>query len=368
MRLGELLIAEGVITAGELREALDAQLISGGHLGTCLIELGYVREERLGQALARASGVPCAPLASFLDIPRFVLNALPQHVVQKHSTIPIRLTDGILDVAMIDPRNAHALEELRLASGHTIRSWIAPEVRIFQAMDRYYDVPRRIRYVTLCRTLDKGRPAAERTTAVNVDLAPGRWAVDSRCATGSAAVVLEGPAPSRGLAAVARAETDPLEAISALLCRAMTDDDIAELVLEAMHGEVPRRILFKVSGENARVWRSSGAELDPEAVGRVRFPILSEPIFGLLHGDDHYAGPLPSDPMNLGFYRKLGIDAPHQILLLPVHLDDQLIAMFYGDCGRLGTIDRNIERHRRLLAKAALAIDIVQTKLKIQAL
>jgi hypothetical protein len=72
--------------------------------------------------------------------------------------------------------------------------------------------------------------------------------------------------------------------------------------------------------------------------------------------------------MNLGFFRKLGIDAPHQILLLPVHLDDQLIALFYGDCGRLGTIGADLEEHRRLLAKAALAIDVVQTKERIRAL
>jgi hypothetical protein len=127
-------------------------------------------------------------------------------------------------------------------------------------------------------------------------------------------------------------------------------------------------VLLKDQGSNGFVWKSAGARLDPHAVGNVKFPILSEPIFGLLRGDDHYAGPLPSDPKHLAFYRKLGIEPPSQLLLLPVHLNDQLIAMFYADGGPAGTIGSDVEGLRRLLAKAALAIDIVQTKVMIHAL
>ena len=151
MRLGQVLLADGAISGDQLQEALDAQLIYGGHLGTCLMELGHVGEERLGQALALAADVPCAPAAAFLAIPRFVLDALPQSMVQKHAAVPIGLEDNILDVAMIDPKSRQALEELRGVSGCAIRSWIAPEMRIFEAMERYYDLPRRIRYVTLTR-------------------------------------------------------------------------------------------------------------------------------------------------------------------------------------------------------------------------
>ena len=367
MRLGQLLIADGIIGGNQLQEALDAQLTHGGHLGTCLIELGYLSEERLGEELALASGVPCAPAAAFLEIPRFVLDALPQNMVQKHSAIPIGLEDKILDVALIDPKSRQALEELRNVSGCAIRSWIAPEVRIFQAMERYYDVPRRIRYVTLSRTLDRGRPASERTPAMDFGRLAGRRAVESRSSAGPATMVPEAASTADRIAA-ARAGLDPLVDISDLLCEATTDDQIADLVLDAMSGDVRRRVLFRVRGGNANVWRAAGVEVDPDAGADGGFPILSEPIFGLLNGDAYYAGPLPSDPIHLGFYRKLGIATPKQIVLVPVHLDDQLIAMFYGDCGRTGTIGADIEQLRRLLAKAALAINVVQTEQRIHAI
>src|SRR6185436_16473348 len=101
-----------------------------------------------------------------------------------------------LDVAMIDPKIPKALEELREASGFAIRSWIAPEVRIFEAMERYYDVPRRVRYVTLCRTLDRGRPASQRAAA------------ESRSSTEPGTLVLEAAAPRVGHAAATHVEVD----------------------------------------------------------------------------------------------------------------------------------------------------------------
>jgi hypothetical protein len=345
MRLGQFLIADGVIGGHQLQEALDLQLTHGGHLGTCLIELGHLSEELLGQALAQASGVPCATSVSFLDIPRFVLDAVPRSVVQRHSAVPIALEDKILDVAMIDPKNAHALDELRRVSGCVIRSWIAPEVRIFEALERYYDVPRRVRYVTLCRTLDKGRPALGRTAA-------------SRSYAGPTSALLEPPV----------AAADPLTTISELFCDAASADEVADLVLDAVKADVRRRILFRVQGGSAYVWRSAGAAIDRQAIADVRFPILAEPVFGLLDGDDSYAGPLPFDPIHLGFFRKLGISTPKQIVLLPVHSDDQLIAIFYGDCGLTGTINADVDWYRRLLAKAALAINVVLAKHRIHAI
>jgi hypothetical protein len=196
--------------------------------------------------------------------------------------------------------------------------------------------------------LDSGRRAAS-----NED-----WLITSPAA---------GTMARSAVAAASIATADPLVAVSELLCGAKTEDQIADLVLDAMRQDVPRRVLFKVQGSSAYVWRSAGAAIDSDATSIVRFPILSESIFGLLHGDDYYAGPLPSDPVHLGFYRKLGIDAPARILVLPVHLDDQLIAMFYGDGGGDGTVGGSVEHHRRLLVKAALAVNVVRTKQKIRA-
>lgn len=350
MKLGEVLIAEGVITEEQLEQALDAQLMYGGHLGTCLIELGCLSEERLGEALAQASGVPYAAPTCFYDIPHFVVNTLPKSIVQTHSAIPILLKDGILDVAMIDPRSQQALDDIRAVSGHTVRSWIAPQIRIFQAMEHYYDVPRRIRYVTSCRTLDGDTSLLGGAYAGAFDC---QEAPPEAAPTANTKVTLPNPA------------ADSLGAVSERLAWAETEDQIADLVLGAMQGTLRRRILFKVHGNTASVWKTEGVDLDSEAISFVRFPVLAESIFGLLRGDDYYAGPLPQDPIHLGFYRKLAIDKPAQILLIPVHVDDQLVAVFYADDRRNGTIVLDIDSQRRLLQKAALALNVVQAREKI---
>ena len=69
MRLGESLIQRGFITESQLKEALHAQLIYGGHLGTCLIELGYVNERQIGHVLADLFDVPYASVEMFEEIP-----------------------------------------------------------------------------------------------------------------------------------------------------------------------------------------------------------------------------------------------------------------------------------------------------------
>src|SRR6185503_19301346 len=84
MKIGEILIQRGLINKAQLKEALDAQLIFGGNLGTCLMELGYLSERRLGAVLAEIFDVEYAPPEYFDNIPRFVTSALNARLVERH--------------------------------------------------------------------------------------------------------------------------------------------------------------------------------------------------------------------------------------------------------------------------------------------
>ncbi len=141
MKLGELLVRKGIIDWPQLEEALSDQLVHGGHLGTCLIERKFIDEATLGQALAETSGMPYAPPRVFQDIPRNVIGTIPYKLVVKHSVIPFRLSKQTLDVAMINPKDLTATDELSFAAGCGITPWISPEATILQALERYYDIP-----------------------------------------------------------------------------------------------------------------------------------------------------------------------------------------------------------------------------------
>lgn len=154
MKLGEHFIQQGLLTQAQLEAALKAQLIFGGHLGTVLLEFGHVDEHTLGKTLAKIFNVDYAPPNLFTDIPKNVIDIVPKRLVEKHHVVPFDKRERNLAVAMIDPKDLRAIDEISFATGHRIHPWVAPEARIFQVMERYYDLPRRHRYISVCQTLD----------------------------------------------------------------------------------------------------------------------------------------------------------------------------------------------------------------------
>jgi hypothetical protein len=149
LRLGEVLIDKGLIDERQLEIALHAQLVYGGHLGTCLVELGFIDVDALGQTLSQAFKVNHAHQEMIAKPSPQIISLLPKKLVERHQAIPFQLNDGTLHVAMIDPRNLLALDELSFASGHKIEAWVAPEIVIVHAMERHYGVSRKLRYISL---------------------------------------------------------------------------------------------------------------------------------------------------------------------------------------------------------------------------
>jgi type II secretion system (T2SS) protein E len=165
-RLGEVLIQKGIIDERQLKVALDAQLIYGGHLGTCLIEQGFIDVDRLAEILGEQFNLNHADRQQLDDVDRRVIDAMPRRLVERHSVVPFALVGRVLHVAMLDPRNLMALDEISFACGYRIEAWVAPEVVIARAMERYYDVTRRLRHIPLSGerrkvSPPKAAPAAE---------------------------------------------------------------------------------------------------------------------------------------------------------------------------------------------------------------
>lgn len=376
MRLGELLVNKGLITQAQLKEALEAQLIYGGHLGTCLIEMSHVTEAALGRVLTEVTGAEYAAPEVFEDIPKYVIGLLSEKLVEKHVAVPFRLRDRTLDVAMVDPKNLLALDELSFASGHRLQPWISPEVRLFQAMERYYDIPRRLRYVTLCRQIDDGSskgavPMVALSSAhdlfapktpVRTRSAPPAAAPAAAPARQTATAVATAPPPR----AATSAGRDLLERLSQQIAAVDNRERLAEIVLEFTAGHMARCILFKVKGPTASIWKTAGVSIDAVRAN-LTFELTSEPVFGLLEGEDVYRGPIPAEARFRGFYDALGMVMPGQALVLPVHLDDRLVVIFYGDDGPEGEIRGETEVYRRLMKKLGIALNINMLKRKILA-
>jgi len=137
VKLGEMLLKAGLITQDRLQEALEAQKKNGGKLGYNLVKLGYVKEDEITQLLSEQYGVPSINLRHF-EIDESVINLIPSEVSQKYLVLPVNRTGATLTIAMADPTNVFAMDDIRFMTGYTVEPVVASEMAIREAIEKYY--------------------------------------------------------------------------------------------------------------------------------------------------------------------------------------------------------------------------------------
>lgn len=156
-KLGQLLISRGWINLPQLTRALKTQSVVGGRLGTCLLEMDILTEEQLAKGLSEQLGLPGATVEQLRSVPEEVRGVLPAKVARRCHAVPFQLIGNRLDVAMLDPRNLTGHDEIAFASGRRVRVHVAPELRIFEALERYYDEECPSRFTLLLDRLNRAR-------------------------------------------------------------------------------------------------------------------------------------------------------------------------------------------------------------------
>ena len=136
-KLGDLLVKENLITPQQLKEALEFQRVNGGRLGNCLIKLGFVTDDEITAILSRQYGVPSINL-SFFDVDPSVVKLIPVETAQKYQILPLSRVGSTLTIAMIDPTNVFAMDDIKFMTGFNIEPVVASETAIRDAIDKYY--------------------------------------------------------------------------------------------------------------------------------------------------------------------------------------------------------------------------------------
>ncbi len=156
-KLGQLLVARGWITVQQLTRALQNQNAVGGRIGTCLLEMDVLGEDLLARSLSEQLGVPAAVIEDLRGIPDEVLRLIPEKLARRCRAVPFRVAGGRLDVAMQDPRNLVCQDEIAFACGRRVKVHVLHELRIFEAMQRYYREECPSRYSLLIDRLNRAR-------------------------------------------------------------------------------------------------------------------------------------------------------------------------------------------------------------------
>jgi len=421
-RLGELLVAKGKLTGEQLQKALQAQMIWGGHLGTNLIELGFLTEDELGEVLAEAHAVRYAPYEILQDIPASVLASVPRGLVEKYKIVPFRFDGKKLHLVMLTPQDLTALDEVSFATGFQLVPYVTPEIRLFQILEKHYSIPRTKRYITLSRELSlrgqKGttrgaaepasvpapdrpipassilddadhpharklaRPAGPEAPSASRQPAPPPEPEAADLPPPSASAATDwaprglGDAASRGGTASAHAElvpepveegpeTSAQEKIFDRLLRAQTLEQVCGALIEHAAGTFRRCAIFARSGEGFLSVAGLSASSPTWSIEGLQLPFApaaAEALFA--DRRTYYIGPPPGGSEETRFYERLGTAAPPNAFLAPVRLNERVALVFYGDDIDAEIRPRDVEGILALLQQASLALDLLALRRK----
>jgi type IV pilus assembly protein PilB len=136
-RLGEILIKENLITSDQLKQALEHQKSTGGRLGTCLMKLGFISDDEITGVLSRQYGVPSINL-KYYEVDTAVIKLIPQDTAVRYQIVPLSRVGSTLTIAMTDPTNVFAMDDIKFMTGFNVEPVVASETAIAEAISKFY--------------------------------------------------------------------------------------------------------------------------------------------------------------------------------------------------------------------------------------
>src|SRR4051812_32769550 len=137
VRIGELLLKEKRISPEQLQEAINYQRQNGGKLGFNLIKLGFVKDDEITALLSKQYGVPSISLNKF-EIDPAVVKLVPAETAQRYQIIPLSRSGATLTIAMTDPTNVFAMDDIKFMTGYNVEPVVASETAVAEAIQKYY--------------------------------------------------------------------------------------------------------------------------------------------------------------------------------------------------------------------------------------
>ncbi len=379
-RLAESLVSQGEITEEQLKKALQRQLIMGEKIGTNLIELSFISEDQLAEALSMVFHVPPASENLFRNIPPGVINLIPKDLAVKHKIIPIKKEQKLLTVAMENPDNLAVIDELSFMTGCRISTVVASESRIWLELEKHYKHPRPLRYILVKleeepliierglggRATEAASPAKEEEMVINRSAADewlgGReeepaYTVDYHKA--KAPMVEEKPAPK-----VVPAPSIFQETVN-LLSTVETRDDAIKIVLDYISQNFDNVIFFVVSVAEAKAWNAKCKGIDDSGLSELKVSFGGPSMFlTVKNSEQPYYGDISGFPFDDEFLGRIGRKRPIKVLLAPIMLKTKMVAMLYVDNDAKEIPSEKIAEIKSIIEKLSIAFEILLLKKK----
>lgn len=360
MKLGTLLLRNAAISLSQLESGLRTQVLYGGRLGTNLVELGHLDIDTLADHLGELYQIPVATRALLDAVTPEVLARINARTAASLGAIPLGHLPPFVDalaVAMIDPRDDHAVDQLADQTGMAITPYIVSELRALYYLEKLYGLPRQARFV---------RPGTRRTVAGHdrrrtqppggmVAPPPVRLEPRRRSAPMSAAPPPPAPPPKLSF-------SEACERIDAAHHR----DEIAATILDYADGRFPALVLFLVRDGNALGWRAFTAQPLAQPISALALPIGGTSALQCANDDLRpFRGrpPAAAHPTETALWEFLGVTPAAEVAVAPVAVRQRAVNLIYahprGDRFEGAVIDelcelaiRASEAYQRLIRQA----------------
>ncbi|MDQ7007052.1 MAG: hypothetical protein Q9Q40_07450 [Acidobacteriota bacterium] len=321
-RLGEWLIENGQLTREQLDEALRSQAAFGGALGTRLVQLGFIDEGVVGQALAALHGVESVDRQTLLSAPPELTTLLSEEFCRRHHAVPFSVEGEDLRLAIQNPADSLAIHEAAFLTGFNVIPHVAPEILLNDALGQFF-----------------GRGTADTTPQGPPRRTP--------------------PSPP----AATPVRTFSLEETGRRLARAESRDEVLEIALEALSHFFPRGAALALRDGRATILTAFGS--DRPGGDWPAWETGSGDVFEKLAADGEVIeGPLPDAPGNRELLRRLGGETwPGAVAVLPITVRGRLVAALYAD--RPKNTPAGAPPLEALAASVSLALEAILLRQKI---
>jgi hypothetical protein len=293
--LARILKDRGVVTERQLQQAIQHQVLYGGRLGTSLFELGFITEERLQEALAKATGATTTAIDP-REIKPETVKLISKDIASRYKVFPYRLKGKTLFLLMVDPSDHGTVARVSYSLGYIVKPLVVPELRMVQLLRDHYGVDETWRFTDTHR---QGKAA-------------------------------KAPAP------------DPAQA-PALLEAALTRDEVVEAAVAMWRRTFRRVILFIVREPWVVGWTGAGEGMDRALAATLRIPLDVPSVFRTVTRDRApFIGRLGPEDENRRFLEAIGKRPQTNAAIVPVVVRGRVVNLVFADNGAGGNVKADL--------------------------
>lgn len=409
----EMLASAGMLQDGKNAAILETCSFAGERVDTTLLDMRLLPEDALLKKLGEFTKSRTCSAQELQSAGAELAALISPRVALRFGVVPFRREGPKLDVAALDPSDFLIQDELRVLTGCMIRTHAVLEIRLRQALSRFYGVDLPVRQENIIRRLAKAQQRSSRAVAPQIstgaastksEISKSAEAPVARVSSGPRAVVpseleiseedlmlfpslmgeedaaaaeesipVPPPLPVSGEAPLEHEDDHDLDleirlARSAeLLQRAEMRDDIGDALFYFCRPFFRRKLLLIIRDKNIVGWRGEGTELEDEAIRAIEIPQGEPSVFvALMQGTPFWLGPLPPMPRNQELIFAMGPPEPMNCMILPIQVRGRVVAFLYGDAAEEKMPAPPIAELKRLMAKTNVAFQVYLLKAKIR--